>query len=155
MMESKVPEISFALMGITTEHFSVEEDGFSEKGSITIGTSIRFGTGQKQRIISCFTGFIFESDKKPFITVEAGCHFQIADESWAQMVDKESGTLKVSRTLLTHLAMLTVGTTRGILHAKTENTRFNEFFLPAVNVSAMIKNDLLFESVKPRGKKSG
>lgn len=51
------------------------------------------------------------------------------------MTDKATGSIMVPKSLLTHFAVLTVGTTRGILHAKTENTRLNHFSLPPVNVS--------------------
>ena len=40
--------------------------------------------------------------------------------------------------------MITVGTLRGVLHAKTENTEFNEFFLPTINVTDLIKEDIRF-----------
>ncbi|WP_262906606.1 hypothetical protein [Tenacibaculum finnmarkense] len=41
--------------------------------------------------------------------------------------------------------MITVGTTRGVLHSKTDNTIFNEFILPTLNVSQMITEDGEFE----------
>lgn len=144
-METQIPEIGFALTKVTTEQFALIEGGFSETGSITIGTSLRFGSDYRQKMITCFSAFTFESDKKPFITIEAGCHFEIAEAAWSQMLDKKSNSLRVPRQLLTHLAMLTVGTTRGILHAKTENTNFKKYFLPTINVSALIKKDLLFK----------
>jgi hypothetical protein len=40
--------------------------------------------------------------------------------------------------------MLTVGTARGVLHAKTENTKYNRYVLPTINVASMIKNDAVF-----------
>ncbi len=37
--------------------------------------------------------------------------------------------------------MLCVGTARGILHAKTEGTAFNDFILPAINVEELVEED--------------
>ena len=34
---------------------------------------------------------------------------------------------------------MTIGTTRGILHAKTEGTCFNKYVLPTINVTEIIK----------------
>ncbi len=48
--------------------------------------------------------------------------------------------------LMVHLTVLTIGATRGILHAKTEGTIYNEFVLPTVNVDALINGDLIFSS---------
>jgi hypothetical protein len=43
------------------------------------------------------------------------------------------------------MGMITVGTCRGILHAKTENTKFNQFLIPTINVAELIKEDSVFE----------
>ena len=45
---------------------------------------------------------------------------------------------------MAHLAVITVGTTRGVLHAKTENSKFNKYFLPTINVNELVKNDISF-----------
>ena len=41
--------------------------------------------------------------------------------------------------------MLTIGTTRGVLHSKTENTPFNSFLLPTLNVNELVKKDVVFK----------
>jgi hypothetical protein len=53
--------------------------------------------------------------------------------------------LTIPKGFLAHLAMISVGTARGILHCKTENTIFNNFVLPLVNVASMIPEDEQFE----------
>jgi hypothetical protein len=40
--------------------------------------------------------------------------------------------------------MITVGTARGVLHAKTEGTTLNKFFIPTVNVVEMVTDDGAF-----------
>ncbi len=144
MMENKITNINFVLRKVTTEQFAIIEEGFSEHNGIRIGTSIRFGSDEKQKMVACFSAFTFESNGKPFIKVEAGCHFQILEEAWNQMLNVEKNTLKVPKGFLSHLAMLTVGTTRGLLHAKTEGTCFNKYVIPTINVSTLIIDDALF-----------
>lgn len=41
--------------------------------------------------------------------------------------------------------MLTIGTTKGVLHSKTENTTFNHFVLPTLNGNELVKNDVVFD----------
>jgi hypothetical protein len=43
-----------------------------------------------------------------------------------------------------HLLVLTIGTVRGILHAKTEGTAYNQYVLPTINVAEMLKEDVKF-----------
>lgn len=151
MMEPKISKIGFALCKVITEQFAIIEEGFSETGRVGIRTNLKFGPGFLQKRIICLTSFSFESDEKPFIVIEAGCHFQITEITWKQMFDKESDSLVVPKNFLVHLAMLTVGTTRGILHAKTEHTSFNNYLLPAINVSALIKKDAVFKFNQQKG----
>ncbi len=62
-----------------------------------------------------------------------------------EMFKSDINTLIVPKGLLCHLAMLTVGTSRGILHAKTEGTCFNKYVLPTINVTEIIKEDASFD----------
>jgi hypothetical protein len=41
--------------------------------------------------------------------------------------------------------MLTTGTSRGVLFAKTEATQFSKFIVPTLNVTEMIKEDASFD----------
>lgn len=41
--------------------------------------------------------------------------------------------------------MLTIGTARGVLHSKTENTTFNQFLLPTLNVNELVQKDVIFK----------
>jgi hypothetical protein len=137
--------INFSLQKITTEQFAVIEDGFEDKGDIRIGINLRFAADKNLNIISVFSSFTFELEQKPFIIIEAGCHFKIMEESWLQMYVKEGNKLEVHKNFITHLAMLTIGTTRGVLHSKTENTCYNKYIIPTINVTELINENVVFE----------
>ena len=140
-MKKKENSIGFALSKVSTEQFAIIEEGFNEKGKIGLNTSLRFAADKRQRYVAVFASFTFYSDLKPFLIIEAGCHFSIKEAAWKEMIDTESETLTVPRGFLCHLAMLTVGTTRGILHAKTEGTCFNKYIIPTVDVTEIIRED--------------
>jgi hypothetical protein len=143
-MNKKSSNIGFALRKVTTEQFAIIEEGFTDKGRISLNTSLRFASDSKMKVIAVFVFFTFYSDQKPFIKIEASCHFSIKDTAWENMVDNETNALIVPRGFISHLAMLTVGTTRGILHVKTESTYYNQFILPIINVNKIIKEDASF-----------
>lgn len=44
---------------------------------------------------------------------------------------------------MAHLTTIMVGTARGILHAKTENTLFNQFLLPTIDVTELVTDDVI------------
>lgn len=141
----KLPNIGFALVKITTEQFAIIEDNFDKETEIKLHTGFRFAADSKQKLVAVFNSFTFETNGKQFLLVEAGCHFAIAPESWKKMFDSQLNKLIVPKGFLQHMAMLTVGTNRGILHSKTENTCFNQYHIPTINVAELIKQDSEFE----------
>lgn len=137
-------KVGFALQKITTEQFALIESGFVDNGNIKLKIDLRFAADDVQKVVSVFSSFTFESEQKPFIIIETGCHFNINDETWVQMYRTEEKKIHLPKELITHLAVLTIGTTRGILHAKTENTCFNKYLLPTINVTELVKEDAIF-----------
>jgi len=144
-MDNKSIKIGFALAKITIEQFAIVEMEHLSREAMNLKVNFRFGADNKQKLIAVFSAFTFECKNNPFLIIEAGCHFAISDETWNQLVNKELNQITISVNLMQHLAMLTVGTTRGILHAKTENTNFNQYYLPTINVTELIKEDCIFK----------
>jgi hypothetical protein len=144
-MDNEVKEVSFALAKITTEQFAIIESNFTEKGNIQLQANIRFGADDQKKLAAVFTNFTFQCEQKPFLIIEVGCHFAIKPESWTGLLNADTNILTVPKDIMQHLAVLTVGTARGVLHAKTENTPYNQFFLPTINVAEMINQDQTFE----------
>lgn len=138
-------KINFVLAKVTTEQFAIIEDNFENDSDIKLQINFRFAADNIQKVIAVFNSFVFEANTKQFLLIEAGCHFAIAPDSWDKIHNKDSNKLVVPSGFLQHMGMITVGTCRGILHAKTENTRFNQFHLPTVNVAELIKEDSVFE----------
>ncbi len=143
-MKTKVP-IGFALKRIATEQFAIVEDGYSEKANTNLVTNLRFAINKENRMVAVFALFKFEQKKNPFLLIESSCHFQITMESWTGFISSQSTKIIIPKGFLGHLTMLTVGTTRGALHTKTEGTRFNQFILPTININDMVKKDISFE----------
>lgn len=139
-----IKNIGFALIKITTEQFAIIEENFKNGAEIKLHINFRFAADNEQNVVAVFNSFVFETEDKPFLLIEAGCHFAIAPDSWEGMYDKEQDKLIVQKEFLQHMGMLTVGTSRGILHAKTENTNFNQFHIPTVNIAELIKKDSEF-----------
>lgn len=150
--KEKTKGVRFALRNITTEQFALLEDVKIDDSKIKIETNLRFGANDKEKLIAVFANFSFESESKPFIVIEVGCHFLIENSAWFEMLDEESNSLKVPKGFMSHLSMITVGSTRGVLHTKTENTCFNKYVLPTINVADMIKKDAVFNFVNEKNK---
>ncbi len=145
-MESRKDVVEFSIAKVTTEQFAIIEKAFAETEEISLNTNLRFAIDRDERLVAVFTLFKFEQKSIPFLLVEVSCQFLIDPQSWAAFI-KDDITTVVPKGFLTHLGMITVGTARGVLHTKTEGTKFNDFVLPTINVVEMVKEDVSFHEV--------
>ncbi len=143
-MEAKGDSIQFSIVRVSTEQFAIVEEAFKEGEPINLGTNIRFAVDRSNRVVAVFCQFKFEQKGIPFLKVEVSNHFLIAPGSWKAFL-RDDVTTVIPKGFLVHLGMITVGTARGVLHTKTEGTRFNEFILPTINVVDIVKEDVLFK----------
>jgi hypothetical protein len=137
--------INFSLNRINTIQFAVLEDCFVEGKSIDLTTSVNFGIGKDEHVVASLGTFTLEIEQKPFLKLEISCEFNIDNESWASFLSADNKSIHFPKGLMIHLTTIMVGTARGILHAKTENTIFNKFPLPTINVTELVTNDVVVE----------
>jgi hypothetical protein len=142
-MEIEKDIVQFSIVKVSTEQFAIIEEAYQDNTAINLNTNIRFAVDRSSRIVVVSCQFKFEQKGIPFIKVEVSNHFQLANESWKKFVKDDVLTI-IPKGFMSHLGMITVGTARGVLHTKTESTKFNEFILPTINVVAMIKEDVTF-----------
>jgi hypothetical protein len=136
-METKALPIQFKLRGIKTEEFAIIEEAFDERNA-KIHYALETGfCVPEPRIIICSIGFKFIQNNIPFVKVRANCIFEIKEESWESAIDTERKNIVFPPYFTDHLVVLTLGTLRGILHAKTEGTKFNNFFIPTINIAEL------------------
>jgi hypothetical protein len=141
-MDSNSKTVGFKLLKVTTEQFATIEECFNDKEKVKLGANLRFAANDKSRTIGIFSELRFNCQQKVFLVIEAGCHFQIQSPSWETMI--KDNNLTVPKGFMQHLAVITIGTARGILHAKTEGTPFNRFVLPTINITELVKQDVVF-----------
>jgi hypothetical protein len=135
--------INFSLLKIKTEQFAVFEENFNKNEVINLNTNLSFGLNPNDKVFLITPKYTFENEGKPFMTIQISCYFKIEDATWNSFMIKRQ--IVFPKDFVAHMAMITVGTSRGILHTKTEGTIFNEFILPQMNVAEMVAEDVMFE----------
>ncbi|GAA4736925.1 hypothetical protein [Flavisolibacter ginsenosidimutans] len=146
MTETQLP-VSFQLADIQTEQFALIEAAYKETEAehIKLNSSFRFGFNESDKSILASPRFSFEQKENSFIILEVACIYTIADESWRHMFNAKEHTVTLSKAFAAHIAALSIGTVRGVLHAKTEQTPFNKFMIPLINVAENITEDVLLK----------
>lgn len=138
----KNKEIGFNFLGVKTEQFALLEENFDKKKDVSLGSDLEFKVNCEKKQLGVFATFLFEQGKNVFLKIQISCHFQVMQESWADYCNDEN--IVFPKDFMAHLSVLTVGTARGVLHAKTEGTGFNRFALPLINVTELVKSDVVF-----------
>jgi hypothetical protein len=141
-METK-KNISFRLLNIVTEQFATFEiENLPDTNDLQ--TDLQFSINPDNRLVACKMKFQFLHEKQPIVVLTVVCNFDIEKSSWDTNVVSDK-KLILPKHFLEHLCVITVGTSRGILHTKTENTTFNKFVIPTLNVSHLVAKDIIFD----------
>lgn len=141
-METK-KNISFRLRNIVTEQFATFEiDSIPDTHDLK--SELQFAVNNEIRVVSCKMNFQFLHNSLPLVALTVVCNFDVEENSWKENI-LSAKKITLPRHFLEHLCVITVGTSRGILHAKTENTPFNRLMIPTLNVSSLVEKDVVFD----------
>jgi hypothetical protein len=148
-METK-KNISFRLLNIITEQFATFEiENLPDTNELK--SELQFSINPENRVVACRMKFQFLHQNQPIVVLAVTCNFDVEESSWNTNV-LSNHTIVLPKHFLEHLCVLTIGTSRGILHAKTENTFFNKFLIPTLNASELVEKDIAFD-IKLTGNK--
>lgn len=141
-MEAK-KNISFRLLNIVTEQFATfQVENIPDNNDLK--SDLQYSINPENRIVACKMKFQFLHENQPIVVLTIVCNFDVEETSWNNQVISNK-KLTLPKHFLEHLCVITVGTARGVLHAKTENTFFNRFIIPTLNVSNLVEKDVVFD----------
>lgn len=144
--QKEVTQVGFVLRGVTTEQFAVLKESFQQEEELVIASQLRFAKDNANRMIGVFSRFTFEQKDEMLLLIEVGCHFEIVVESWKHLCPvEEKDKVTLPSGFAQHLAIITVGTARGVLHVRTEQTTYNTLILPTIDVTELINGDVVIE----------
>jgi hypothetical protein len=141
-MNKNIP-IGFRAAFIKTEQFAIFPQNYSTDKELFYTADIGFSTFDENKVISVLFTFQYLQDNNPFIILSVSCHFQINPDQWTEAVINVKKKKTIPRDFALHLATITVGTARGVLHSRTESTNYNGFVLPPINLTQIITADVI------------
>lgn len=137
-------QLGFAFTRLRTVSFAEIESAHKKTGKINLITGLSFGLDIDENTVTCTTEFSFEKKTgQPFLILKVQGYFEINKNDFTKKMKQKDGSYLVTQGLATHFAVLTVGSARGILHAKTEGTIFNQYLLPTIDIKDMIQEDII------------
>lgn len=130
--------IPYIIRQIETKQFAIFPNEFTIGESVRVNSNYNFGIADGLTAIICTSTFRYEQNDKLLLVLELACVFQIAPEG-VEAIKKNN---KIPHDFLQYMASISVGTARGVIHAKTEGTILNPVVLPPINLTEIIKDDM-------------
>lgn len=139
--------IPFRLSGIETRQFAIMEDSYKDDCEISLEVGVPITASEENHLIDASLNIQFKCEETPFIILEVKLQFDIESEAFNSLfVTKKKKTfLVIPVGLSRHLATLTVGTARGILHEKLNKTKLHNIILPTIDLTKILDEDIVLE----------
>lgn len=130
--------IRFQMARIMVPQFAILTEQMP-KENVNLNTELEFKYSPDTPSLLTIVRFKFNSDmaSSPFLVLDVACEFTIHPEDWEGL--KKEGPIDLPTSLMEILAVHTVGTARGILHCKTEDTPCFGLMIPPLNVRKMLE----------------
>ena len=142
MNDQKNLALGFTLNGIETKEFAIVSEEFEKEVQLGLNTDINFGHNIEQRQIGVIVKFKFFQEDTLLLIISVICSFQLTEETWEELLDEDQQKLILPKGFASHLGVITIGTTRGILHEKTRKTAYEDLILPPINLKKIIEDDV-------------
>ena len=134
--------IHFALAKIATKQYASIPEAYKPKSPIKLNLGLSYNFEKDKRLVGCTFKVNFTQKEATFLILEVAAIFQIEENSWNKLLKEDGGKIILPKPFVEHLAVLVVGTSRGILHCKTEDGEFNHLVLPMIDVRKLIEKDV-------------
>lgn len=139
MKETNKLVAAFRLIGITTEEFATFRENYdADNPKLEIGLNVQIKANQQNHLVGMFTRFTFNQKDSTVLILESACHFKIEEDFWKSIHEEQEIILPPD--FATHLLVLSVGTARGIIHAKKPGWLEN-LVLTTLDVSTIFANE--------------
>lgn len=136
-------KIPFRIFKIENDPIELHADLVDKKSTIEFSFQVSFNGDLKNRIIGCKTDYVFKQKDTIISSLTVYCYFMIEEEFVKSKT--VNNKLELSKDFLRYLATISVGTARGIQHAKTQGTDLNSMVIPPINLVSMDIQDFVIE----------
>lgn len=120
--------ISFRMTQIKVEQFAILSEALPKDGNLGVETTFAVSVDAKSHAIGMRLKINYLAEENILLTLVLLCTFAIGEESWNGLV--QDNTITIPRGFLAHMAVHTLGTARGVLFCKAEDTVFQQIILP-------------------------
>lgn len=145
MVEKK--NIPFRITGIDTSQFFADASLYKEDCEIGMALEVPISASDDDHAIEVALNVQFKCESTPFIILEVKVKFDIEPDAFQTLIvtKKKKTAVVIPVGLARHLATLSVGTARGVLHERLSKTKLNGFVLPTIDLTKILEEDIVLD----------
>ncbi|NLZ51165.1 MAG: hypothetical protein GX899_05630 [Rikenellaceae bacterium] len=137
--------IPYKISHIETVQFAIFPDNLVNGQDVLVNTNCGYNVSSDLNQVRNVISVNYTQNEKLLMVVQLACYYDIAPEGVEAI--KSEGKIPVD--FLRYMGSISIGTIRGVIHAKTEGTVLNPVVMPPVNLEEMIENDLVLSETNP------
>lgn len=131
--------IPFKIKKIEIAQFAVFPEALDVSKNVQVNSQFSFDANIEAHVVRCKANFYYKQDDCLVLVLVVYCYFDIDSPSLETFKDGDNYRIPVD--FLRYMATIVVGTARGIIFTKTENTPINHILLPPINLVKMLDSD--------------
>jgi hypothetical protein len=135
-------QLRYAWYKIITDEFALTEQRNDPSQPGQMGIDLDFNYVE-DHLVSVRAKCLFYQNEKLLLVIAVSCIFGIYPEDWIKLYNSNTQFLTLSIPFAQHLAAQTIGVTRGVLHARTENQPLNSIIIPPIDLEALVMNTII------------
>lgn len=101
----------------------------------------------KDYIIKCDGEYQYLFNEEIILLLKISTFFEIEKEAFNDFYNSKRD-FSINKDFLRHMATISVGTARGVIFAKSENTQIANIVLPPINLMEAIKDDFIIPNTE-------
>jgi len=136
--------LGFQFASIKVNQFAILSEDFKSAATLATESNIDFQLYDTDKMVECIFDFVFKVKKEIGLKLNVSCFFKIEDSRWLEFEIEQDMKYQIPKGLLQHWGVLTIGTTRGILHAKTEGSKYHNYIMETINLVDILGEDAVF-----------
>lgn len=140
LMDPNKDSIRFTLVDNEITEFAILKQNYTDERKVKFRNDFSFLINPEEQLVACDFNIEFSCNQNVFLKLTTRTHFKIDSSSWITSI-KQKETIVFPRHFLLHITTISLGTGRGVLIAKTEKTEFSKYYIPLINLEAVIKED--------------
>ena len=138
-----IKSIPYRISRIETVQFALFPDNFNNGQEVRVNTNCGYNVRSDVQQVRNVINVNYLQEDKLLMVAELACYYDIAPEGVKSI--KAEGKIPVD--FLRYMGSISVGTIRGLIHAKTEGSVLNPVVLPPVNLEEAIQNDMALPEI--------